>query len=71
LPKVEWGEEALADLEKIDRPIAKRILHEISWFSKYFDAVTPEPLSADMSGLFKLSRRLESNVRNKKGRDFH
>ena len=54
MPKVEWDEEALDDLEKIDRPIVKRILHKISWFSKYFDAVTPEPLSADMSGLFKL-----------------
>jgi len=54
LPKVEWDKEALDDLEKIDRPIVKRILHKISWFSQYFDAVTPEPLSADMAGLFKL-----------------
>jgi mRNA interferase RelE/StbE len=54
LPKVEWDKEALKDLEKIDRAIVKRILHKISWFSQYFDAVTPEPLSADMAGLFKL-----------------
>ena len=54
MPKVEWDKEALDDLEKIDRPIVKRILHKISWFSQYFDAVTPEPLSADMAGLFKL-----------------
>lgn len=54
MPKVEWDEEALEDLEKIDRPIVKRILNKISWFSQYFDAITPEPLSADMAGLFKL-----------------
>ncbi len=54
MPKVEWDEEALDDLEKIDRPIVKRILNKISWFSQYFDAITPEPLSADMAGLFKL-----------------
>ena len=54
MPKVEWDEEALEDLDKIDRPIVKRILNKISWFSQYFDAITPEPLSAEMAGLFKL-----------------
>ena len=54
MPKVEWDKEALDDLDKIDRPIVKRILNKISWFSQYFDAITPEPLSADMAGLFKL-----------------
>ena len=54
MPKVEWDKDALDDLAKIDSPIVKRILHKISWLSQYFDAVTPEPLSADMSGLFKL-----------------
>lgn len=54
MPNVEWDNGALDDLEKIDRPIARRILHKITWFSRYFDAITPEPLSADMTGLFKL-----------------
>ncbi len=54
MPKVEWDKEALGDLDKIDRPIVKRILNKITWFSQYFDAITPEPLSADMAGLFKL-----------------
>ena len=54
MPKAEWDEQALDDLEKIDSPIVKRILHKISWFSKYFGAVTPEALCADMAGLFKL-----------------
>ena len=54
MPKVEWDKEALEDLDKIDRLIVRRILNKISWFSQYFEAITPEPLSADMAGLFKL-----------------
>ena len=54
MPKVEWGKEALDDLQKIDKPIVKRILNKISWFSQHFDNSTPEPLSGDFSGTFKL-----------------
>lgn len=52
--KVEWEKEALDDLQKIDRPIVKRILKKISWLSHHFDNITPESLSGDMSGQFKL-----------------
>lgn len=54
MPNVEWEKEALDDLQKIDRPIVKRILNKISWLSQYFNNITPEPLSGDMSGQFKL-----------------
>ena len=54
MPKVEWEKEALEDLQKIDRPIVKRILNKISWFSQHFSNITPESLSGDMAGLFKL-----------------
>lgn len=54
MPKIEWEEEALFDLQKIDRPIVKRILNKISWLSQHFDSITPESLSGDMSGQFKL-----------------
>lgn len=54
MPKVEWEKEALDDLQKIDKPIVRRILNKISWFSQHFDNITPEPLSGDMAGLFKL-----------------
>ena len=52
--KVEWEKEALDDLKKIDKPIVKRILNKISWFSQHFDNIIPEPLSGDMTGLFKI-----------------
>lgn len=52
--KIEWTEDALSDLRNLERTIVRRILKKLEWFSKYFDNITPEPLSGDMSGLFKL-----------------
>jgi mRNA interferase RelE/StbE len=54
LLKVEWTKDALDDLQKIDKPIVKRILNKISWLSQHFNNITPEPLSADLAGTFKL-----------------
>ena len=54
MPKVEWEKEALDDLQKIDRPIVKRILNKITWLAHHFNIITPEPLSGDLGGLFKL-----------------
>lgn len=54
MPKVEWEKEALDDLQKIDKPIVKRILNKISWFSQHFNNITPEPLSGEMAGTFKV-----------------
>jgi len=54
LPKVEWEKSALDDLQEIDKPVIKRILNKISWFSQHFDNITPESLTGDMAGLFKL-----------------
>jgi mRNA-degrading endonuclease RelE of RelBE toxin-antitoxin system len=49
LPKVEWTKEAVEDLQKLDKPIAKRILNKISWFSQHFDNITLEPLSEELA----------------------
>lgn len=54
MPKVVWEEEALEDLQKIDRPIVKRILNKITWLSQHFNNITPELLTGTMTGLFKL-----------------
>lgn len=54
MPKVEWTKDALDDLEKIDNSIVKRILNKISWFSDHFNSITPEPLSGDLSGSYKV-----------------
>jgi mRNA interferase RelE/StbE len=54
LPKIEWAKDALDDLQKIDKPIVKRILKKVSWFSQHFDDITLEPLSGELEGTFKL-----------------
>ena len=54
MPKIEWAKDALDDLQKIDKPIVKRILKKISWLSQHFDDIPPEPLSGELAGTFKL-----------------
>ncbi len=34
--------------------ITERLLHKIRWLCENFDDLTPQALSADLSGLFKL-----------------
>lgn len=52
--KLEWTEDAIEDLQKLDRFITQRILKKITWFSKHFDNIIPEPLSGDFIGTYKL-----------------
>jgi len=54
LHKVEWTEDSLEDLKKIDTTIANRILNKIVWFPAHFKTITPEALSGDFAGMFKL-----------------
>lgn len=52
--KVEWTEEAVKDLKKLDRIISQRIIKRIDWFSYNFEHIIPEPLSGKLKGLFKI-----------------
>jgi len=54
LVRVEWSEEAIRDLEKLDKPVARRILKKVTWFSKNFQSIVPEPLAGALKGTFKL-----------------
>jgi len=54
LVKIEWTEGATKDLEKLDTPIARRILRRLTWVSKNFDSIVPEPLAGELKGTFKL-----------------
>jgi mRNA interferase RelE/StbE len=51
---VEFTPAALDNLEELTSTIQSRILRKIRWLSENFDDVTPQALSADLSGLFKL-----------------
>lgn len=51
---VEYEPEALADLEKLSKAVCGRIVNKINWLADNFDEITPQPLTADLSGFFKL-----------------
>jgi mRNA interferase RelE/StbE len=44
---------AARQLRKLDPPVAKRIVRQISWLSQHFDELKPETLKGNLAGLFK------------------
>ena len=50
---IEWTQDAIRDIEKLDPPVGQRILRKISWLSNNFQAITPEPLSGEFKGMYK------------------
>jgi len=50
----EWMPEARDDLAGLDKSIAQRILNKLRWLTENFEAITPEPLTGEWNGLFKL-----------------
>jgi mRNA interferase RelE/StbE len=51
---VEYESEALADLEKLTQTMRDRVINKIAWLTENFDQITPQTLTADLSGFFKL-----------------
>lgn len=52
--RVEFKPEAVDDLRHLDKTVAQRILERLRWFSDNFDIMTPEALTAEFRGLYKL-----------------
>ena len=50
----QWAEGAVRDLEFLDREVARRILRKLDWYVRNTDSVTPEPLSGEFKGMYKL-----------------
>ncbi len=46
--------EALADLKKLSPANRQRIVNKINWLAEHFEQITPQPLSNNLSGFFKL-----------------
>lgn len=46
--------EAFTDLEKLSQTVRQRIVNKINWLAKNFEQITPQPLSNNLSGFFKL-----------------
>ncbi len=51
---IEFTPEAIASLEKLDPVIQQRALNKIKWLGTNFDQLSPQPLTGELSGLFKL-----------------
>jgi len=47
---VEYEPEALADLERLTQAICERVINKITWLAENFDQITPQALTADLSG---------------------
>ena len=42
------------ELERLDKPIARRIAERINWLAANLDDIRPEPYKGDLAGLYKL-----------------
>ena len=52
--EVEFAPEAEADLAHLSKTIAQRILKKLRWLAENFETITPEPLTGQWKGLYKL-----------------
>ena len=52
--QVEFVPEAESDLAHLSKPIAQRVLKRLRWLAENLDAITPELLSGQWQGVFKL-----------------
>ncbi|MFH1353431.1 MAG: type II toxin-antitoxin system RelE/ParE family toxin [bacterium] len=52
--KVEYNREADKNLEKLSKPICKRIIKKIYWLSKCIEDIRPDMLGGKYKDLYKL-----------------
>jgi mRNA interferase RelE/StbE len=46
--------QAANDLRRLDKPIAQRILHKLKWLAQNFNDLTPNKLTGELRGFYKL-----------------
>ena len=51
---VEFTVAAQNDLACLDKPVAQRVLKKLRWLAENFEAITPEALTGQWQGVFKL-----------------
>jgi mRNA-degrading endonuclease RelE of RelBE toxin-antitoxin system len=44
---------ASRQLEKLDPPVTKRLVDQITWLAQHFEEIKPEALRGDLAGLFR------------------
>jgi mRNA interferase RelE/StbE len=51
---IEYEPVAIEDLKNVTLAVRERVVKKINWLAENFDRINPQPLTADLSGLFKL-----------------
>jgi mRNA interferase RelE/StbE len=51
---IEYDSAAINGLENLTQAVRERIINKINWLADNFAQINPQPLSANLSGLFKL-----------------
>ncbi|HQE93979.1 MAG TPA: type II toxin-antitoxin system RelE/ParE family toxin [Anaerolineae bacterium] len=52
--RVEFTPTAADDLAHLNKSVAQRIFTKIKWLAENFEALTPEPLTGQWEGVYKL-----------------
>ena len=52
--RLEFTPEAEVSLSKLDADVRKRVAKKLEWLADNFDHVSPEPLSHELAGKYKL-----------------
>ena len=52
--RVRFLRSAKRDLERLDKPVAARILQRIRWLAEHVEDARLQPLTGDLEGFFKL-----------------
>ena len=52
--EVEFTSDAEDDLTRLSKPVAQAVLKKLHWLAENFELITPEPLTGQWQGLFKL-----------------
>ena len=55
--EVEFTSEAEADLDRLSKSVAQRILKKIRWLAENFEVITPEPLTGNWKRVVQTARR--------------
>ena len=54
MAQVSFTADAEADLARLDRLVSQRVLTKLRWLAENFEVITPEPLTGEWQGVFKL-----------------
>lgn len=52
--QVRFLKPATHDLAQLDKPVAQRTIKKLRWLAENLKSLKPEPLSAELAGLYKL-----------------